>query len=88
MSVSFELLDAESGNVLDDFDTEPEALTALRSLWRGHGSEAVEELFLLRFEVDRPSLVAMGKELVALVEATDDPRERPPVAAPGVRTRA
>ena len=44
MTVFFELLDAASGSVLDDFDTEREALDALSSFWRDHGSEALAEL--------------------------------------------
>jgi hypothetical protein len=77
--VFYELLDSASGNVLDDFDTEREALDALRLFLREHGSEALAELALLRFEDDHPTLVAMGSELVDLVEATTEQRARLPV---------
>lgn len=87
MSEFFELLDTASGNVLDDFDTEQEALAALRLLSHEHGGDAVEELALLRFADDHPTLIAMGKELVALVEATADHQDRLHVAVPLMRAR-
>src|SRR5829696_10555449 len=62
-----QLLDLTSGDVVADFASEAEAIAALKSVLNEYGDESVEELALLRFRGDRPSLIAMEKRLVRYV---------------------
>ena len=77
MNVFFEVFDLESGNLIEDFATEEEALEALRSAERDHGPEAISDIALLRFDDGHPTLFAMDGELVE--------RVRQPVANRRVR---
>jgi hypothetical protein len=67
MDVFYELFDLATGNVIDDFATEEDALEALRSTKHEHGSAAISEIALLRYDDGRPTLVAMEHDLVARV---------------------
>ncbi|MBA3450044.1 MAG: hypothetical protein H0T18_02390 [Chloroflexia bacterium] len=67
MDVFFELFDLASGNVIDDFSTEEDALEALRAAQRDHGTEAIKDVALLRFDSGHPTLVAMEHDLVERV---------------------
>lgn len=69
MKVFFELFDLESGNVIEDFETEQGAMDALVAAEREHGSQAIENVALLRFEDGHPTLVAMEHDLVNHVNA-------------------
>jgi hypothetical protein len=70
MNVFFELFDLESGNLIEDFATEEEALEALRSAERDHGPAAISDIALLRFDDGHPTLIAMEGELVERVHRT------------------
>lgn len=67
MSEFFQLLDVSSGNVINEFDTEQEALAALGAVGHEHGLAELANLALLRFEDGHPRLVAMEDELIARV---------------------
>jgi hypothetical protein len=69
MRVFFELFDLKSGNVIEDFETEHDAIAALVAAEREHGSQAIENIALLRFEDGHPLLVAMEQDLVDRVNA-------------------
>lgn len=71
MDVFFELFDLVSGNVVDDFATEDEAMEALRAAEREHGLEAIHDIALLRFENGHPSLVAMERDLAKRVSQSN-----------------
>ena len=62
-----QLLDLTSGDVVADFATETEAISALNAVLTEHGDQAVAELALLRFRDGHPSLIAMEKQLVRYV---------------------
>ena len=72
MRVFFELFDLESSNVIDDFDTEQDAMDALMAAEREFGSQAIENVALLRFEDGHPTLIAMEHDLVDRVIASLD----------------
>ena len=67
MNVFFELFDLASGNVIEDFATEEEAVEVLRSAERDHGPEAICDIALLRFEDGHPTLIAMEDVLAERV---------------------
>lgn len=64
MKVFFELFDLETGNVIEDFETEQDAMDALIAAEREHGSQAIKNVALLRFDNGHPALVAMEQDLV------------------------
>ena len=67
MTIFFQLIDATSGNVIRDYDTEDDALDELRDVALNDGLDDVRSLALLKFEDGRPTLVAMGNELITLL---------------------
>lgn len=67
MDVFYEQFDLETGNVIDDFVSEDEALDVLRAAEREHGFAAISDVALLRYENGHPTLVAMENDLVARV---------------------
>lgn len=71
MSTYFELLDRESGTMLKDYATEADALEDLRAFGREHGQAQLRGLALLRVSDDRPSLLAMDDDLIALVAQSE-----------------
>jgi hypothetical protein len=66
MSMFFELLDTSSGNLIKEFETEREAIDALRAVGHEYGVEHLRHLALLCFQNGHPTLVARDDELVAL----------------------
>ena len=67
MDVFYELFDLATGNVIDDFASEGDALEALREAEREHGPAGIGDVALLRYENGHPTLVAMEHDLVARV---------------------
>lgn len=67
MEVFYELFDLATGNMIDDFATEEDALEALRAAQHEHGLAAISDVALLRYEDGHPTLVAMEHDLVAKV---------------------
>ena len=66
----YELWDAQSGNLLDDFDTEAEALEAVRELVVLNGAGCTDSLALTRVHVDgRMATLAMGADLAIRAQA-------------------
>ena len=75
----YELWDTESRNLLDDFDTEAEALAAIRALLVINEPEMAHALALLR--VGGPgggALVAQGSDLAARARSATAGREPHP----------
>ncbi len=64
--IGYELWDSRSGNLLESFDTEAQALAAVVRTARAHGSASVETFTLARVE-DNEELVpvASGADLLA-----------------------
>jgi len=62
----YELWDTESGNLLDDFDTQGDALGSVRSLMLLNGDGAMSAVALVRVEGGRAVTVASGDGLEAL----------------------
>lgn len=67
MDVFYELFDLATGNVIDDFATEDDALDALRDAEQEHGPHAISDVALLRYDDGHPTLVAMEHDLIARV---------------------
>ena len=63
-----ELFDLESGNVIEDYEAECDAIYALIDVVSRHGSEAIETFALTRVDSGKPTLIAMQDELVQRVE--------------------
>jgi hypothetical protein len=75
----FELWDMESRNLLDDFDTEDEAVEAVRELIALNGAGCADALALTRVDADgRMITLAMGAALAELAAATPPGRGRLP----------
>ena len=67
----YELWDTVSRNLLDDFDTEVEALDAVRSLIALNGPDCADALALTRVDrIGRMTTLAMGASLVTRAQAT------------------
>jgi len=65
----YELRDTESRNLLNDFDTEAEALGAVRELIALNGSDCASALAVTRIDVDgRMTTLAMGTALATSAE--------------------
>ncbi len=72
MTAGFELWSMSSGNLLDDFDTEEEALATIRELIVLNGPETTDELALTYVGDDGQSrTVALGPALEQLVLSRD-----------------
>lgn len=67
MDTFYEVLDIESGMILKEFDTLPEALSDLRRQLFYSDPAGILELALLRVEGERSTLVAMQEGLLDLV---------------------
>jgi hypothetical protein len=63
MDTSCEIIDLRSGNVIGAYESEDEALAALRRSLRTHGQRAIEELSLMRITDDDQFLAAMQDDL-------------------------
>ena len=68
MDTYYELFDVSSGNVIEDYERERDAIDALIALVNKHGTGAIETFALTRMELGHPVLIAMQKDLVALIE--------------------
>lgn len=77
MKSHFELFDLVSGNVLDIYDRESEAIDALIELSLDSGVGTIARFALTQECNGDSQLVAMGDDLVRLVEAKE--RNRIPV---------
>jgi hypothetical protein len=78
-STGYELWDTQSRNLLEDFDTEAEALAAARELIELNPASYPDALALCR--VDGPGrlvTLAKGAELAARIRAAAAERERRP----------
>ena len=65
MTTYFELFDQTSGMLLKEYETEDAAWEDLHQFATEHGHDAVSGLALLKVSTDKPSLVAMGEDLVS-----------------------
>jgi hypothetical protein len=74
----YELWGVESGNLIDDFGTEAEALAAARAYLMPDDTGAIMDVALVVYDDDgRPVRSARGPELAALAQATGaEPRPR------------
>ena len=76
----YELWDMESRNLLDDFDTEAEALEAVFGLIDLNGTDCTNSMALTRVHVDGSMVtLAMGTGLAARANATRSKRGQLPV---------
>jgi hypothetical protein len=66
----YELWDALSRNLLADFDTEPEALTAVRELLAINPPEMADELVLVWRDGSNGGTLAEGATLTARAQST------------------
>ena len=67
----YELWDTESRNLLDDFDTESEALEAVRELVALNGPACTDAMALTRVHADgRMTTLAMGADLATRAKVT------------------
>lgn len=64
----FELFDLASGNVIEDYARESDAIDALIQVVRNHGSQAIETFALTHVVNGKPALIAMQADLVLRVE--------------------
>jgi hypothetical protein len=64
----YELFDLASGNVIEDYDRESDAIAALVEVVRAHGIQAIETFALTVVKSGHPTLIAMEDDLVSLVE--------------------
>jgi hypothetical protein len=71
MSIYYELLDKESGTLLNEYETEAAALDDLRAFGLQHGQDQLQGLALLRVSDEQPKLVAMDQELIARVSQSE-----------------
>ena len=77
-TVGYELWDTESRNLLDDFDSEGEALEAVRSLIALNGPGTTIALALTRVDSNgHMTTLAMGTALASLVGTTTEPGRLP-----------
>lgn len=67
MDTYYELFDLESGNVIEDYAREQDAIEALVRVVAEHGMRAIETFALTYVEAGKPTLIAMQDELVLRV---------------------
>jgi hypothetical protein len=75
MNAFFQLWDITTGNLVTEFDSEDEAIEALRGIQAEDGDGALLEFALFRFQDDRPTLVAKERALVRYVARARKRRE-------------
>jgi hypothetical protein len=68
MDAYFELFDLESGNVIEDYVSERDAIDALVQVVVNHGPQAIETFALTHVSNGKSVLIAMQDELVLRVE--------------------
>jgi hypothetical protein len=64
----YELFDLASGNVIEDYERECDAIDALIAVVSKHGPQAIETFALTHVEGGQPVLIAMEEELVLRVD--------------------
>lgn len=67
MNIFFQLWDTTTGNLISEFDSEDEALEALCRVQAEDGEEVLLEFALVRFQDDRPTLIAKERDLIRYV---------------------
>ena len=76
-TAGYELWDTESGNLLDDFDSEAQALETVRELIVLNGSDSTDALALTRVDVNgRTTTLAMGEALAARAGSAESQQGR------------
>jgi hypothetical protein len=78
MDPFFQLLDLQSGNVIDDFESRFQALLAIREAIERDGLEAGQNLSLMLITGEKQSVVAMQDDLLRMAEAVDVSQAGPP----------
>ena len=68
MDAYYELFDLASGNMVEDYDCEQDAMEALIGIVGNHGSLAIATFALTHVENGHSKLIAMQDNLVARVE--------------------
>jgi hypothetical protein len=72
MDSHYELFDVASGNMIEVYERESDAIDALIDVAATHGMTAIETFALTRIDHGRPTLIAMEAELVLLVQREMD----------------
>ena len=68
----YELWDLRSGNIINTYDSESEALTVVRDLARLNGQDYVRTLSLTLEDDDETTLVAKGTALAQRIQELKD----------------
>lgn len=68
MDSYYELFDLASGNMVEDYDHERDAIEALMHIVAEHGSQAIATFALTAVHEGQSTLIAMQGDLVARVE--------------------
>lgn len=68
MDFYFELFDLESGNVIEDYECESDAIDALIQVVADHGFQAIGTFALTHVTHGKPVLIAMQADLVLRIE--------------------
>lgn len=68
MHAHYELFDVASGNMIEVYEREDDAIDALIDVVATHGSTAIETFALTRIDRGQPTLIAMEDELVRRVQ--------------------
>jgi hypothetical protein len=76
MDTFFQLWDTTTGNLVTEFDSEDEAIAALRGVQADDGDGPILECALFRFDDDRPTLIAKERDLVAYISRAERRWER------------
>jgi hypothetical protein len=63
----FELIDLKSGNVIGGVSSESDALASLQRAFDTNGSQAIQDLSLMRITDEDQPVIAMGEDLEILV---------------------
>jgi hypothetical protein len=79
MTTFFQLWDTTTGNLVTEFDSEDEAIETLCSIRDKDGDETLLELALVRFQDDRPTLVAKEGALVEYISRAGARKNLQPV---------
>jgi hypothetical protein len=72
MDSYYELVDLASGNMVEDYDDEQDAIEALVRVAKEHGSEAIATFALAHVQGSNRRLVAMQGDLVMRIEQEMD----------------
>jgi hypothetical protein len=68
MDAYYELFDLDSGNVIEDYDRERDAIDALIQVVLEHGAQAIATFALTYMESGKPILIAMQEDLIERVQ--------------------